>query len=148
MVGQGAVPEDQGRLFYGMVAPFANYSVAGWTWCECAAAVPADLPPAPCPLHPCPEGCCLCFGSLTSAAVAPSADQGENNVYGVSAHCLQSQVAKALGRLLLHWPWQCVLRHTRAGIAQDMGNSMDGTGYGCSLPAMIDLWRRVWTTSR
>lgn len=25
----GAVPENQGRLYYGMVAPFANYSVAG-----------------------------------------------------------------------------------------------------------------------
>jgi hypothetical protein len=50
-----------------MVAPFANYSVAGWTWY-----------------------------------------QGENNVYG------------------------------------DMGNSKDGTGYGCSLPAMINLWRSAW----
>jgi sialate O-acetylesterase len=28
----GAVPEDRGRLYYGMVAPFANYSVAGWVW--------------------------------------------------------------------------------------------------------------------
>ena len=29
----GAVPENQGRLYYGMVAPFANYSLAGWVWC-------------------------------------------------------------------------------------------------------------------
>ncbi len=64
----GAVPENQGRLYYGMVTPFANYSVAGWVWY-----------------------------------------QGENNVYGY------------------------------------MGNSKDGTGYGCSLPAMIDLWRSAWT---
>ena len=28
----GAVPQNQGRLYYGMVAPFANYSVAGWVW--------------------------------------------------------------------------------------------------------------------
>ena len=28
----GAVPQDYGRLFYGMVAPFANYSLAGWVW--------------------------------------------------------------------------------------------------------------------
>ena len=27
----------------------------------------------------------------------------------------------------------------------DMGNSKDGTGYGCSLPAMINLWRSVWS---
>jgi hypothetical protein len=26
----------------------------------------------------------------------------------------------------------------------DMGNSIKGTGYGCELPAMVDLWRRVW----
>ena len=25
------------------------------------------------------------------------------------------------------------------------GNSKDGTGYGCSLPAMINLWRSIWT---
>jgi hypothetical protein len=30
----GAVPQDSGALYYGMVAPFANYSVAGWVWCE------------------------------------------------------------------------------------------------------------------
>ena len=51
-----------------MVAPFVNYSVAGWLWY-----------------------------------------QGENNCYG------------------------------------DMGNSVDGTGYGCSLPAMINSWRYVWS---
>lgn len=28
----GAIPDDSGRLYYGMVAPFANYSVAGWVW--------------------------------------------------------------------------------------------------------------------
>jgi hypothetical protein len=28
----GAVPQDQGRLYYGMAAPFANYSVRGWLW--------------------------------------------------------------------------------------------------------------------
>ena len=28
----GAVPQDAGALYYGMVAPFANYSVAGWVW--------------------------------------------------------------------------------------------------------------------
>ena len=28
----GAVPGDYGALFYGMVAPFANYSVRGWLW--------------------------------------------------------------------------------------------------------------------
>lgn len=28
----GAVPEDSGRLHYGMVAPFVNYSVVGWVW--------------------------------------------------------------------------------------------------------------------
>lgn len=28
----GAVPQDSGALYYGMVAPFANYSVAGWVW--------------------------------------------------------------------------------------------------------------------
>ena len=28
----GAVPEDRGRLYYGMTAPFVNYSVAGWIW--------------------------------------------------------------------------------------------------------------------
>eukprot|EP01052_Picozoa_sp_SAG31_P071631 SAG31_NODE_30554_length_379_cov_1.064286_1_plen_45_part_10 len=26
-----------------------------------------------------------------------------------------------------------------------MGNSKDGVGYGCSLPAMIRSWRDVWT---
>ena len=26
-----------------------------------------------------------------------------------------------------------------------MGNSKDGTGYGCSLPAMINSWRKAWT---
>ena len=25
-----------------------------------------------------------------------------------------------------------------------MGNVLAGTGYGCSLPAMVKLWRRVW----
>ena len=25
-----------------------------------------------------------------------------------------------------------------------MGNFKDSTGYGCSLPTMIDAWRRVW----
>ena len=25
-----------------------------------------------------------------------------------------------------------------------MGNSLDGTGYGCSLPAMVNSWRSVW----
>ena len=63
----GAVPECAGRLYYGMTAPFANYSVAGWLWY-----------------------------------------QGENNCHGV------------------------------------MGNSKDGTGYGCSLPAMVSAWRDVW----
>jgi sialate O-acetylesterase len=63
----GAVPENAGRLYYGMTAPFANYSVAGWLWY-----------------------------------------QGENNCYGV------------------------------------MGNSADGAGYGCELPAMISAWRSVW----
>jgi len=29
----GAIPQDAGALYYGMVAPFANYSVAGWVWC-------------------------------------------------------------------------------------------------------------------
>lgn len=66
----GAVPEDRGRLYYGMTAPFVNYSVAGWVWY-----------------------------------------QGENNCGGI------------------------------------MGNSKDGTGYGCSLTAMINSWRRVWTGS-
>jgi sialate O-acetylesterase len=66
----GAVPEDRGRLYYGMVAPFVNYSVAGWLWY-----------------------------------------QGENNCGGT------------------------------------MGNSKDGVGYGCSLPAMIDAWRKVWSGS-
>jgi len=61
------VLQDRGRLYYGMTAPFANYSVRGWLWY-----------------------------------------QGENNVYG------------------------------------DMGNSADGTGYGCSLPAMVRSWRDVW----
>ena len=28
----GAVPQDNGRLYYGMTAPFVNYSVAGWLW--------------------------------------------------------------------------------------------------------------------
>ena len=28
----GAVPQDSGLLFYGMAAPFANYSVRGWLW--------------------------------------------------------------------------------------------------------------------
>ena len=28
-----------------------------------------------------------------------------------------------------------------------MGNSKDGTGYGCSLPAMINSWRQIWTGS-
>lgn len=28
----GAVPENRGRLYYGMVSPFVNYSVAGWLW--------------------------------------------------------------------------------------------------------------------
>ena len=28
----GAVPGNSGRLFYGMVAPFANYSVRGHLW--------------------------------------------------------------------------------------------------------------------
>eukprot|EP00937_MAST-01D_sp_MAST-1D-sp2_P001328 g1328.t1 len=28
----GAVPENSGGLYYGMIAPFANFSVAGWTW--------------------------------------------------------------------------------------------------------------------
>ena len=28
----GAIPNDSGALFYGMVAPFVNYSVAGWVW--------------------------------------------------------------------------------------------------------------------
>ena len=28
-----------------------------------------------------------------------------------------------------------------------MGNSKDGSGYGCSLPAMINSWRQVWTGS-
>ena len=64
----GAVPQDNGRLYYGMVAPFVNYSLAGWLWY-----------------------------------------QGENNCYG------------------------------------DMGNSIDGTGYGCSLPAMINSWRYIWS---
>lgn len=64
----GAIPEDNGRLYYGMIAPFVNYSVAGWLWY-----------------------------------------QGENNCYG------------------------------------DMGNSVDGTGYGCSLPAMINSWRYIWS---
>jgi len=66
----GAIPENSGRLFYGMIAPFANYSVAGWVWY-----------------------------------------QGENNIYG------------------------------------DMGNSRTGVGYGCELPAMVRLWRRVWAAS-
>ena len=30
----GAVPECAGRLYYGMTAPFANFSVAGWLWCK------------------------------------------------------------------------------------------------------------------
>ena len=25
-----------------------------------------------------------------------------------------------------------------------MGNSLTGSGYGCSLPAMVDAWRDVW----
>jgi hypothetical protein len=29
----GAVPQDSGALYYGMVAPFANYSLRGWVWC-------------------------------------------------------------------------------------------------------------------
>ena len=29
----GAIPNDAGALYYGMVAPFVNYSVAGWIWC-------------------------------------------------------------------------------------------------------------------
>ena len=67
--GGGALPDgsDHGQLYYGMTAPFANYSVAGWLWY-----------------------------------------QGENNCHGT------------------------------------MGNSQDGTGYGCSLPAMIKGWRSVW----
>jgi hypothetical protein len=28
----GAIPANSGRLYYGMVAPFANYSVRGWLW--------------------------------------------------------------------------------------------------------------------
>jgi hypothetical protein len=28
----GAVPQNSGALYYGMVAPFANYSVRGWLW--------------------------------------------------------------------------------------------------------------------
>jgi hypothetical protein len=28
----GAIPQDSGALYYGMVAPFQNYSVAGWLW--------------------------------------------------------------------------------------------------------------------
>ena len=64
------MPEDRGRLYYGMTAPFVNYSVAGWLWY-----------------------------------------QGENNCGGV------------------------------------MGNSKDGVGYGCSLPAMINAWRTVWSGS-
>lgn len=63
----GAVPQDSGALYYGMVAPFANYSVRGWVWY-----------------------------------------QGENNVYG------------------------------------DMGNYLDGTGYGCELPTLVSFWRSIW----
>jgi hypothetical protein len=29
-----------------------------------------------------------------------------------------------------------------------MGNSKDGTGYGCALPAMVNLWRSVWQAPR
>ncbi|CAK0871817.1 unnamed protein product [Prorocentrum cordatum] len=28
----GAVPQNSGALYYGMVAPFVNYSVRGWVW--------------------------------------------------------------------------------------------------------------------
>lgn len=28
----GAVPQNSGRLYYGMICPMANYSVAGWVW--------------------------------------------------------------------------------------------------------------------
>ena len=56
--------------YYGMVAPFVNYSVAGWLWY-----------------------------------------QGENNCYG------------------------------------DMGSSIDGAGYGCSLVAMVNSWRYIWSGS-
>lgn len=63
----GAIKQNSGALYYGMVAPFANYSVRGWVWY-----------------------------------------QGENNVYGY------------------------------------MGNSLNGSGYGCELPAMVRLWRDVW----
>ena len=33
----------------------------------------------------------------------------------------------------------------RASLSREQGNSKDGTGYGCSLPAMINLWRSIWT---
>jgi sialate O-acetylesterase len=26
-----------------------------------------------------------------------------------------------------------------------MGNSKDGAGYGCELPAMVESWRKVWS---
>jgi sialate O-acetylesterase len=40
----GAVPEDSGRLFYGMVAPFVNTSVSGWLWYQvCVGVSPVGL---------------------------------------------------------------------------------------------------------
>ena len=79
-----------------MVAPFANFSVAGWTWY-----------------------------------------QGENNVYG---DMVRIRIHSP------HEPHQCMSQKSEPDCqCRVQGNSKDGTGYGCSLPAMINLWRSIWT---
>ena len=30
---------------------------------------------------------------------------------------------------------------------ENVGNSVDGTGYGCELPAMVASWRKIWSST-
>lgn len=136
----GAIPQNQGRLYYGMIAPFVNYSVAGWLWYQvflrtvvsmvfffvggvalafCVALWPLLLPPSP-TAWGLPVDLCEAIGRRRSATtLAP----------GPPFHAPHP----ALG-----------LRQGENNCHGDMGNVIHGTGYGCSLPAMIDSWRAVW----
>ena len=54
----GAVPQDNGRLYYGMTAPFVNYSVAGWLWYQVRFLSPPGVSPLGCVcVRSCVGGC-------------------------------------------------------------------------------------------
>jgi hypothetical protein len=111
MPGGPSAGPPSGTLYYGMVCPFVNMTIAGFTWCKCYIVCPPPLlhypllhyPPPPLLLH------------------APCADQGENNMHGSPGSSLTSEgYGCMMAGMVAAWraiwsavPGQSIVRSTR-----------------------------------